>query len=178
MGDDSISKIVKEVVFKDKNILILDTCCLLDVIRCIQRNNFDVLESAFKIVQEFNEKNSDFIIVLPSLIQNEWKENFEKVKLETRKFIRNHDKNNGILLRSLGLFLDSSTLAMRFSENELEKKLANLSEKIILNSYCLESIQECKISATNRVIGNISPAEQGKDSTKDCVIFEEILYML
>ena len=177
MVDDSISKIVKEIISKDKNILILDTCCLLDVIRCIPRNNFDVLESAFKIVQGFNGKTSDFIIILPSLVQNEWRENLEKVKLETEKFIRNHDKNNGILFRTLGLFLGDLALTVRFSENELEKKLANLSEEIILNSYCLESIEECKINAANRVIGNISPAERGKDSTKDCIIFEEILYI-
>ena len=170
-------KIIDAIISDDKNLLILDTCCLLDIIRCIQRNNFNILKSTRKIIEKFEEKKNDFFLLLPSLVKKEWDENFEIVKNDTKNFIIRHDENHLFLVKIIDLLLSESVMKLNLSEKSIENELFSLSEKIIENSFHLKVIKECKEKAIERVICNIAPSEKGKDSTKDCIIFEEVLYI-
>lgn len=177
MNKFSASSLVEKLIAEDKNILILDTCCILDVIRCIQRENLPALEATIEIINLFDKKQNKFVIVLPSLINTEWFDNNVSVCSETKRYIKKCDTAHKNLIQSFKIVFSKQFSATCFSRYNFEKILLNFSEKILNLSFVLESIEECKINAINRVVHHISPAAQGKDSTKDCIIFEETLFL-
>ena len=170
-----VESLVEKLVAEDKNILILDTCCVLDVIRCIQRENLSVLKTTVEIINVFDEKKNKFQIVLPSLIDTEWSDNYASVRGETKSYIEKCDIAHKNLIESCKIVFPTALESMSFSHYNLESILSDFSEKLLYLSLRLESIEECKLNAFNRVVQHIPPAAQGKDSTKDCVIFEETL---
>jgi hypothetical protein len=177
MNKLSASSLVEKLIAEDKNILILDTCCVLDVIRCIQRENLPVLKATIEIINLFDKNQNKFVIVLPSLINTEWSDNNVLVCSETKCFIEKCDTAHKNLIQSFGMVFPIQVNAICCSHYNFEKILSDFSEKLLDLSFSLESIEECKINAINRVVQHIPPAAQGKDSTKDCIIFEETLYL-
>lgn len=177
MNKLSATSLVEKLTIEDKNILILDTCCVLDVIRCIQRENLSVLKATIKIINLFDKKQNNFVIVLPSLIDTEWSDNNMSVSSETKSFIEKCDTAHKNLVQSFGMVFPTQLNEICFSHYNFEKILFDFSEKLLNLSFSLESIEECKINAINRVVQHIPPATQGKDSTKDCIIFEETLFL-
>lgn len=177
MNKLSATSLVEKLITVDKNILILDTCCVLDVIRCIQRENLSVLKATIEIINLFDKKQNNFVIVLPSLIDTEWSDNNVSVSSETKSFIEKCDTAHKNLVQSFEMVFPAQLNAICFSHYNFEKILSDFSEKLLNLSFSLESIEECKINAINRVVQHIPPAAQGKDSTKDCIIFEETLFL-
>lgn len=177
MNKLSAPSLVEKLIAEDKNILILDTCCILDVIRCIQRENLSVLKATIEIINLFDKKQNKFVIVLPSLIDSEWADNNMSVCSETKCFIEKCDTAHKNLIQSFEMVFLIKLNATYFSRYNFEKALSDFSEKLLSLSFSLESIEECKINAINRVVQHIPPAAQGKDSTKDCIIFEETLFL-
>lgn len=84
----SYDQLAERLIEDGKNVLILDTCCLLDIVRCLQREDMDVFDSALRISGAIKVGSLNFTIVLPSLVPQEWNANVCKVALETEKFIR------------------------------------------------------------------------------------------
>ena len=177
MNNYKASEIIDKIISENKNVLILDTCCLLDIIRCIQRKNLELLKSVKEIIQKFEENKNNFIIILPSLIKKEWKDNFEEIEDETKKSIKKHEEIHNEMVDFFNLISSPLRSPIEITKENLEKKLTDFSKTIIELSYCLNEINESKLRAGNRSINAISPAEKGKESYKDCVIFEEILYI-
>lgn len=177
MNKLSAPSLVEKLIAEDKNILILDTCCVLDIIRCIQRENLSVLKATIEIINLFDKKQNKFVIVLPSLIDTEWSDNNMSVSSETKCFIKKCDTAHKNLVQSFSMVFPTQLNAICFSHYNFEKILSDFSEKLLNLSFSLESIEECKINAINRVVQHIPPAAQGKDSTKDCIIFEETLFL-
>lgn len=177
MNKLSATSLVEKLITADKNILILDTCCVLDVIRCIQRENLSVLKATIEIINLFDMKQNNFVIVLPSLIDTEWSDNNVSVSSETKNFIEKCDVVHKNLVQSFGMVFPTQLNAIYFSHHNFEKILCDFSEKLLNLSFSLESIEECTIKASNRVVCNIPPAAKGKNSLKDCIIFEETLFL-
>lgn len=177
MNKFSAPSLVKKLIAENKNILILDTCCILDVIRCIQRENLSILKATIEIINLFDKNQNKFVIVLPSLIDTEWSDNNESVCSETERYIEKCDTAYKKLIQSFKMVFSMQFNTICFSQYNFEKILLNFSERILNLSFGLEGIEECKINAINRVVNHIPPATQGKDSTKDCMIFEETLFL-
>jgi hypothetical protein len=136
----SANYVVDKLLAKDQNVLILDTCCLLDVIRCIQRDNISVLESAVNMVDHYNAGTNGFEIILPSLIANEWTDNVETVKGETRRFINNCDTAQKSLAEAVNIIFQTKHHGFRAKGYDLDVKLSNLSSKFLDMGLCLEDI--------------------------------------
>lgn len=177
MNKLSVISLVEKLIEEEKNILILDTCCILDVIRCIQRENLSVLKTTIDIINLFDKKKNKFLIVLPSLIDSEWSDNYMTVSSETKSFIEKCDTTHKNLIQSFEMVFPTQLNSICFSQYKFEKILSDFSEKLLALSFSIESIEECKVNAINRVVQHIAPAAQGKDSTKDCIIFEETLFL-
>ena len=173
----SANYVVDKLLAKDQNVLILDTCCLLDIIRCIQRDNISVLESAVSMIEHYNAGSNRFEIILPSLIVDEWNDNVETVKRETGKFIENCDSEQKRLTKVANIFFKTHHRGFRAKGFDLDVKLSNLSSKFLDMGLCLEDIKECNLRAVNRVRLSTPPAKKAKDSLKDCIIFEETLWI-
>lgn len=175
----SFQILVEELINKNKNILILDTCCILDVIRAIKRNNLSTLESAINIINLYKNSQNDFIIVLPSLIPKEWSDNIDTVYTDTENYIKKCDDEHKKLRQSTRLIFQKELDEICFADYKLDIMLKNYSEKLLdIGLVIDDEIQsECYNNAGNRVIKCVPPAKLGKDSYKDCVIFEETLYL-
>lgn len=177
MNKFPVNSLVDKLIATDRNILILDTCCLLDIIRCIQREKPSILKSAIEIIDTFDKGTNKFEIVLPSLIETEWSDNCASVSAETKNHIEKCDKVLKNLTHSFEMIFPTALQSTYFSQYNLEMILSGFSEKLLNLSLCLEGIEKCKSEAINRVVHHIPPAEKGKDSTKDCIIFEETLFL-
>jgi len=174
----SYNRLVGRLIKDDKNVLFLDTCCLLDIVRCLNRENIPVFESALNIFNAIEEDDLDFSIVLPSLVPQEWKENIDTVELEANRFIeerfRSLENIKEVLAKlNLDVVLDFGA----FNKIQVETKLRAISQKIIDSSYVCEKDDSIDVLAVSRVIDTRPPARKRKDSTKDCIIYEEVLHV-
>jgi len=173
----SVTSLVEKLIDEDKNILILDTCCLLDVVRCIQRENLSELKSTIEIIDLFEKNQNKFVIVLSSLINTEWSDNITLVLAETKNHVEKCDIAHRNLINSLQMISPSTLESVWFSQYNLETILSGFSHKLLNLSFHLDNIKECESKAINRVVMRIPPAAQGKDSIKDCLIFEETIFL-
>ncbi|MFR3727672.1 PIN domain-containing protein [Lacrimispora sp.] len=175
----SFQHLVKELIKKNKKVLVLDTCCILDVIRAIQRNKLSTIESAINIINLYKKEQNDFIIVLPSLILEEWSDNFESVYMESKKYIEKCDENYKLICQAIQLIFEKQINEVCFVSYKVDDFLKNISEKLLDIGLIVDDkdINECASNAGFRVRKGIAPAKKGKDSYKDCMIFEETLYL-
>jgi len=174
MDKKDVDILLKIILQKNLSILILDTCSLLDVVRCIQRARISDLKSALNIFDDWKKTQEKCLIVFPSLFEKEWSDNIETVKKETRKAI----ETTYNAVECYNYFFQPEIEKSKFISYSLENKLLDLSNDIINSTgIIVKKIEECVPRATDRVINSIPPAKKGKDSTKDCIIFEEVLFI-
>ena len=174
MDKKDVDILLEIILQRNLNILILDTCSLLDVLRCIPRGNTNDLKSALNIFDDWKKEQEKCLIVFPSLFEKEWNDNFETVKKEARKAIKIADNT----VECYNYIFQPEIEKSKFISCNLENKLFDLSNNIINSTgIIVKKIDECVPRATDRVINSIPPAKKGKDSTKDCIIFEEVLFI-
>lgn len=173
----NVDSLAERLVNANKNILILDTCCLLDIIRCIEREKPSILESVIEIFDLFDKNQNTFEIVLPSLIETEWTDNCTFVRTKTDDYIKESDRMQKNLIHFVKMIYPTPLQNTYFSQFDLGKRLSDFSEKLLNLCLCLESINESTFNAHQRVSKHIPPAKKGKDSYKDCEIFEEMLFL-
>lgn len=174
----SYDQLVETLIKDDKNVLILDTCCLLDIIRCLPREKMDVFDSALNISNAIKEGTLNFSIVLPSSVPKEWNDNIGNVAQETEKFI-NKQFNS---LRDIGKIVveispDMAFAFGAFNKLQIEQELGAISRRIMDSGYTCETKDEIELRAVKRVRNSIPPSSKGKDSTIDCIIYEEVLHI-
>ncbi|MFV0400491.1 MAG: hypothetical protein ACK5LX_07715 [Oscillospiraceae bacterium] len=99
MSKPTNDEIVENILVSNRNLLILDTCCILDIVRTIPRANHAILESAQKIISENEAGTNKYIMVLPTLVLQEWKDNIENVMAETKKHIEKQDEFHRTLVK-------------------------------------------------------------------------------
>jgi hypothetical protein len=173
MSKFDFDALIDKLYSEQKNILILDTCTLLDIVRVPIRQKIAVLDSAIEIKESI--KNGNFNIVIPSLVPDEWRDNISNVCQEVNTIIRNIHKDLLFLTEvNEKLNLDKSDVP-NLSNLNVELYLRDISNEILSNGLILAFNEKFRLLATERVIKNIPPSVKGKDSLKDCIIFEEVL---
>lgn len=140
MNKFTVTSLVKKLIDEDKNILILDTCCLLDIIRCIQREKSAVLKSTIEIIELYDKNQNNFEIVLPSSIKTEYYKNCASVQAETKGYIHQFDKTQINLDYFFKMILPSTLNSTYYSQYSLEDILFGFSEKLLKFGFCLEVI--------------------------------------
>jgi hypothetical protein len=173
MQELNMDALISKLKADNVNVLILDTCCLLDIIRVPDRENLDVIESAYQLLEKksLNKLN----VVLPSLIRDEWNENVSNVCDYSSNIIKKNQKKIKVF-KEIAEKLHIRTLQLQdFSLFGIEIKLKDLSSKVIDISLVLGEDIAYRTKAIERVVKVIPPSAKGKDSTKDCIIYEEAL---
>lgn len=157
------------------NVLVPDTCTLLDVVRGPIRGNMDIVKTALQMVDKVHEEALPFIVVLSSLFESEWQEHVaevrEQVTLELRKYLnwsRTWDSLHQ-LTRKTPLSVTDVTLL------GFESDLEDACRRIMAHAITMQAEDNVKIAAMNRVTTVRAPASKGKSEPKDCFIFEEVL---
>ncbi|MGD6777716.1 PIN domain-containing protein [Sutcliffiella horikoshii] len=176
MNEYKFGELIDSLYSDSKGIILLDTCSLLDIIRVPKRQNINILIAGNQIIENTNH---NFNVVLPSLIPSEWKDNVANVCDETQKELKKINSNMSFIstvFQSIGL---ESFNIFDVTQHDIEIRLKQLAETIIQNSWVLDSkdseVEKIGLKALKRVIDKIPPSKQGKDSTKDCIVYEECL---
>lgn len=170
-----IDTLTEDILQSNKNVMILDTCCLLDIIRSIFRQRILDYETAISIL--VNQNSDDLQIVFPSLVLAEWNSNQSSVQDELQRYLKNWDKSYKIIKASIEYFYGHEIDYMNAHQFDLDKGFVKISKSILELGKHITAIDDCKVKAYQRVIEKIPPAAQAKDSLKDCTIFEETLLL-
>jgi hypothetical protein len=175
MNTHPFESVIQSLLTLQKNVLILDTCCLLDIIRTPVRNQLSVLETAGIILKDI-QHGANYQIVIPSLVPSEWSNNVELVTVESSRFFsRTYDEIN-IVKDTVSLLQIPVQLTIPdYTQLKIEEQLKDISEKIMASGLVLEESSTFYQGAHNRVLNNIPPSSKGKQSYKDCFIYEESL---
>ncbi|MDQ0246519.1 hypothetical protein J2S09_004123 [Bacillus fengqiuensis] len=168
----TLNSLISKLNRENKNVLILDTCCLLDIVRVPIRETIQPLQAALKIVNGINSNN--FNIVLPSYIPMEWTDNISNVCDEVNKSI---EKNQSKLtyLNGIVIELQSPVTIPDFKSIGIETQLRSISKKVLDLGLTLQEDPEYHLKGFYRSASKRPPARKGKESLKDCVVFEETL---
>lgn len=173
----NIEELSNLLLENNKDILILDTCCILDIVRCIQRDNLSILKTADDLIKKYELNENQFEILLPSIIEHEWSNNINEVKADTKKYIKSTTESYKSIVNCVKMLHATEFEYTDFQSYDVENLLESCSKKIIDFSFSLKTIEECKIKAYERAAKNIPPSKKGKNSIIDCTIFEEIIYI-
>jgi hypothetical protein len=174
----SYDQLAQRLIEDDKNLLLLDTCCLLDIVRCLPRGKTEIFDSALNIFNAINESNLSFNIVLPSPVPQEWSDHIDAVVSETGRFIEEQFNSLSNIKRILteidpDIILDFGP----FNKRHIEQKLKMISQEIMDKGYVCEIDDEVRTLAANRVFDSRPPSRKSKASREDCVIYEEVLHI-
>ncbi|MCP4699903.1 MAG: DUF4935 domain-containing protein [Gammaproteobacteria bacterium] len=170
----SIAELARMIISDEKDILLLDTCALLDIIRVPDRDNItpNVISSATNV-----SARNDIWLVASEIVDTEWKNNIDDVCAGTRNAIRNLHKKACMFKGAL----DHSEITDNWIYNKsvasfnLEEELKRISSLLLNQIILISNDRECLAKASYRVVNTVAPASKGKDEYKDCMIIEHYL---
>lgn len=171
MAYDSLEAIAQA----DIPVLLPDTCILLDLLRSPRRENVDGNAMlAGKAIRDGVAESEVIGCVVAEQVRNELNDNLQSVLDQTNVELgRLRDEIARIDKWAEALGQASQTQIGHFSA------CIPVAEAImwdIVNSAINHAItQDIKLNALGRVMAGRTPAQPGKDSTKDCVVVESYL---
>lgn len=167
---------LEDLLDENKNIIILDTCILLDIVRVPLRNQISVFDSAINMLDELDNNTNNFNVVIPSLIEEEWFNNIDNVCDEVKINVKKGYEDLKTAKKIIEEFnLKDQLLIPNLQNYKIELLLKDISKKILNYGYTFETEKDIIMQAYERVRKSIPPSKPGKDSTKDCTIYEETL---
>ncbi|MFA5480232.1 MAG: hypothetical protein WC337_09430 [Candidatus Muiribacteriota bacterium] len=176
-----INDLVLKITEDNKNVLFVDTCCVLDVLRCLTMQKIDLIKNIYKITEEFEKNENNFLIVFASAIFKEYQKNIETVKLEVENYckklfvdINNFSTLNEIVYKNK---LNIYNLSNRNFPEILSKKTQDILKYGIHIELDEKNEQEIFKKVNFRICNLVPPSKKGKDSYSDCTIFEEFLLL-
>ncbi|MEK4107021.1 PIN domain-containing protein [Paenibacillus sp. FSL R10-2791] len=167
-----LDDLVDMIMGKEKSILFLDTCCVLDIIRVFIRGHVPNLHAAVEIIEA---AIPEYYIVFPSLINKEYRDNIDLVIHEVKKQIKKSHEFSKAFFEVIDFMKLQKVVIPSFESYKIEELLLTISDNILQKGFMLINEDLYAANVLGRVVHNIPPSKQGKDSTKDCMIFEEIL---
>ncbi|MBX4150733.1 PIN domain-containing protein [Paenibacillus lautus] len=154
------------------NVLILDTCCLLDIVRAVTREGIPTLKAAVEIIQA---TKPNYHIVFPSLIEKELMDNIDIVAEEARRYIKKTNDSTKTFWDAIDVLGVQKYVIPNLESYKLDDLLISVCKSLFQKGLKLNNQDLYAANVMNRVVYNIPPAKQGKNSTKDCIIYEEVL---
>ena len=169
-----LAELADSLTAVNKNILVLDTCTLLDVIRSPFRNTMPIVELGLRIDSEIMAGVLPFSLVVPSLFHREWSDNLPTIRDELLRALERHRSQSNTFQQLHRHLYSSPLLIPDVTTFAFAEKLEQACDRIIAASGVIEHQAECNLRAGQRVIDKRAPARQG-GQFKDCCIFEEVL---
>lgn len=170
----SIGELVTKIMSNEKDVVLLDTCSLLDIVRAPAREKIipDLVSSA----ASFSTNNSVWLLA-SEIVNTEWQTNIDDVCMFSRNAIRDLHKKATLFKGALDHYptTDTWTYDRPVTDFHLEENLRDLSSMLLGKLTFIENNNDCLARASNRVVNTIAPASKGKDEYKDCMIIEHYL---
>lgn len=161
-----------------KNVLILDTCCGLDIIRSVTRRKISTFNAAIGIDNQLTNNSLPYNIVLASLYPTESARHLIATERDVSICIEDHVRMARDLRRvhealHMGGIAPSSP---DYTQYDYEASLSSLYHRIIDGAYLIASNNLFVVRRDGRVVQGRAPAKAGSTRQEaDCQIFEEVL---
>jgi hypothetical protein len=165
-----------EIILAGLPILFLDTCILLDIIRC-STNRFvrGHAEAAAKLFRLASTTNRACHLVVSSDIQAEWDRNVQSVVDEANRYLSSIQEHSLQVHEACeALEIQVGVERIRYGEFGLLERLRDLSGDLLLAARSIDPKLENRDRAINRNINRIPPARTG-EQVMDCLILEDYL---
>jgi len=156
-------------------VLMLDTCVLLDVIRDITRPDVHLhnVKAAMAMLQA-SESGKDLVVLMAEQVSTELRENLPNVEKGAKtslEMFRTQAIRVDQVAAEFGAVGTMATSHLADHVARARKTMARW-ERVSLPAVPSSSVPA---RAIHRVVDAIAPSRKGKDSTRDCLIFETYL---
>lgn len=169
-----IEEIVNSIVADHADVLFLDACAILDIIRALKRAALTDLKSACDIIGISNAKDRRVQVVLASVIKQECQDHFDDALAELDSFLTR-------LSDDLQTFNEACTILglqvgrIPAVNGAMKKQIIKIANQFLQNSVSIKEEDRFHAAASRRVVKCVPPASKGKQELKDCIIIEEYL---
>lgn len=172
----SISELTVALIAENKNVLIPDTCTILDIIRSpIRAGGEIVMREAISMAQCVVAGTLSFAIVLPSVLLTEWQDNLGNVRAELNHGLTEHKRLSDSLMQLHRYHTGAEFLIPDVMEKGFDDILEQTCKTIMDGAYTVQKEDHIVMRAFERVLQKRPPSRKGKPEIKDCSIFEEVL---
>ena len=170
-------ELANQLLAENKDVLFIDTCILLNVVRCLDISNkhLDEYVVAKEIISEFKNGTLPYNLVVLSPTNDEWMRNVDNLCSNTKSIIDKNYQTASRIIKVLNSEKPTTNTINDFRHEEIEKKLKHVSRTLLRNCYCCKTNDVILLGAMKRTASVTLPATRGKESSNDCIIFEEIL---
>lgn len=170
----SIDEAVKALLAADRPILFTDTCILLDIIRSTHRCLSKYAQRASELATLSSADPPGCIIVVSSIVPQEWSDNAPAVTEETLRHLREmEDQSSHFHDACQAIGIAVATPRTRYGQSGLAEALRDLSRSLIDRAVRLDADAESHARAVARVVKKTPPALRRE--VKDSAIIEEYL---
>ena len=154
-------------------VLLIDTCSVLDIVRCSMRMKPADVQAALDLVAATNFDPPRCYLIRSSLVERE----FENHIYSTKKELENELNDLTARIGCLDVAAEYFGVARMGVQPapELSGCLERLAREIITKCEPIDPHVDAQARAHQRVVSATAPARPSKQSYKDCVIFEEYL---
>jgi hypothetical protein len=175
----SVTEIAHRILANAQSVLFLDTCNLLDLLHLLGDRKealakaTDEFKAAHRLSQTLSLDPNRVWVVLPELIQLEWKANIGTVENEvdySLKWLDVRLEALQIISTTIGSIVASTS---KFVSSGLLAEMKKLAEEIISRAYQLDRDQPCVDRAFQRVLDKRRPSHNKE--IKDSINFEQCL---
>lgn len=169
-----IQSIAQSVVASGLPCLVVDSCSLLDVAAGHARITRAIsMEGALDVLQAATANPPGCMVVRASLVEREFRNNIDAVQEQARSELEK--LRRGIAVTDAYCKAAGLNSIDREPDHTLADSLAQTAEVFLDTALPIEDGDDFRRRADTRVQQHIAPSKKGKDSYKDCVIFEEAL---
>lgn len=166
---------INDLVQLGSPILCVDTCALLDVIRDITdvHRDFKYVGDALSLL-EAAESDGKLTVLMSEVVLRELNDNAANEEQKASEGLKNFLKRAERIHKTATAYGANGTLQINHIDGHVNRAMKifdrwkTISKVVPLNDGV-------KTRSTDRVLLVRSPAARGKDSTKDCMIFETYL---
>lgn len=165
--------IISEISQNPQRVIFIDTCSILNLINSTHQKALSE-----KYISEISElinlqKTNEIWLIANEVVHKEWHDNIEKVIADAKNAFKNTQRNSAIFIHLSNLLL--GTNLQNFAHNlfdMIENNLKQLSMNFLFACKLLCRENDQTLKASDRVYKCIAPSKKGKDSFKDCEVFE------
>ncbi|MFH1701740.1 MAG: hypothetical protein ABIE07_14285 [Candidatus Zixiibacteriota bacterium] len=173
-NEHSLDEATNNIISRNTGVIIIDTCCILDIIRIPLRssnylNAISILDIVIEVVSMAKSNPPQISLVIPPLILKEFNDHVEHTIIEIKNSITDFNEQYKILFSIAGRYNSNMGTGLLISKLHILDELHKLCSDLIDYGIHLGEDKECTNEAMSRSIRKTPPAKKG--TSQDSYIY-------
>ncbi|MFW1747851.1 PIN domain-containing protein [Acinetobacter guillouiae] len=165
--------VVSEILKAPHRVIFVDTCSILNLINSTHQRALSEKYISETIELMSLQSNGQVWLIASEIVYKEWHDNIDQVISTAKNAFKDIQRNSKIYMHLSNLLLGTTLQNLDHNLFErIENQLRNISSNFLFSCKLLSRETEHQLKSCNRVYQCIAPSKMGKDSYKDCEIFE------